>query len=69
MIALFFAATVFVDTSGFQLKGLNEGWLEKAGGIVLFVSPIGLPLTIGGPFVFVCDVVLALNRHYSSKAT
>ena len=62
MIALGFAAMAFVDASGWHLKASNNLPMQKAGAIVLFLSPFGLTLWIGGPIVLLNDLIKAWRR-------
>ena len=52
----------FVEYSGWNLKGMNREPLQQAATFVLIFSPIGLPLIVGGPIVFVWDFLRAWRR-------
>ncbi|MEL6529378.1 MAG: hypothetical protein AAGK01_11525 [Pseudomonadota bacterium] len=64
MAAMLGFSVWFLEYSGWQLKGTNEEPLQKAGGFVFFLSPIGWPLIVGGPVVLLADVILYLRRRY-----
>jgi len=62
MAALYGFSLWFLDFSGWNLKGGNEQPIKQVAGILFFLSPIGIPLAVGGPIVFFFDAIIAWRR-------
>lgn len=65
-LLLFTLGMILVEGSGLQFYGFDRssGW-HIAGWLILFLSPLGLPLLVGAPCVIVGDIAAALWRRSS----
>ena len=58
LAGLFVVGLVVVGLSGMPMYGFdNTNWRHQFGYFVFFMSPLGLPLLVGTPFVFLSDLI------------
>ena len=52
------------ENSGWTFKAANDNPKQIIAEYAFFISPIGTPLIVGAPVIFVADILLFLNRKY-----